>query len=449
LEEVYAYVDSRSEDYVQELVDFLKQPSISAQEIGLFECSRLLQKMMTASGIPTRIMPVEEAPPIVYGELKSKKPARTLLCYGHYDVQPPEPLDEWIYPPFDARIEDGIIYARGATDDKSGVLAFVKAAEAFLNTTGDVPVNLKFVFEGEEEIGSPHLEDWVIENADMLKADGLHCLDGGSDAGSNKPHVAIGNKAILKIELIAHGGTTDVHSNMAAWVANPAWRLVWALASLKAPNERILIDGWYDKMKKLDAKDRKLIKDAAADLDREQLKSDLGVDTLLLNRSSRDLIEYRWWGTTCTINGIVGGYTGEGSKTIVPRVASAKLDFRCPPYLEPAAQLRKLRAHLKRKGFGDIEVKADYRPHPWLTAPTEPISKAVISAATEIFGAAPTVNGCTAEGAFSYNLNIPCVLTGFGPPKPNLHAPNENMPVDYYIRGIKYAASIMQKFATS
>jgi len=435
--------------YVSELIEFLKQPSISAQGIGLIECSDLLKRIMTESGIPTKTMSVTDAPPIVYGELQSKNTARTLLCYGHYDVQPPEPLEDWEYPPFDAEIHDGVIYARGATDDKSGVLAFVKAAEAFLKTRGDVPVNLKFVFEGEEEMGSPHLEDWVIENAKMLKVDGLHCLDGGSDAGSNRPHVAIGNKAILKVELIAHGGTTDVHSNMASWVPNPAWRLIWALAALKAPDEKILVEGWYDKMKKLDASDRKLIKTAATELDRERLKKDLGVDSLLLNRSNEELIRERWWGTTCTINGIVGGYTGAGSKTIVPRAASAKLDFRCPPNMEPAGQLKKLKAHLKRKGFGDIEVKADYRPHPWLTTPTEPIAKAVVAAATEVFGTVPTVNGCTAEGAFSYNLNIPCVLTGFGPPRPNLHAPNENMPIDYYIRGIKYAATIMEKFAAA
>lgn len=449
MKDVYAFVDSMAEKYVEELIVFLKQPSISAQGIGLIECSGLLKRIMTESGIPAKIMPVRDAPPIVYGELRSKKATRTLLCYAHYDVQPPEPLDEWKFPPFDAQVHDGVIYARGATDDKSGVLAFVKAAEAFLKSRGDIPVNLKFVFEGEEEVGSPHLEDWVIENAEMLKADGLHCLDGGSDAGSNRPHVAIGNKAILKVELIAHGGTTDVHSNMAGWVPNPAWRLVWALATLKGSDERILVDGWYDKMKKLDAADRKLIKVAAAELDRGRLRKDLGVDSLLLNRSKEELIRERWWGTTCTINGIVGGYTGTGSKTIVPRTASAKLDFRCPPNMEPADQLKKLSAYLKRKGFGDIEIRADYRPHPWLTAPTEPIAKAVVAAATEIFGTVPTVNGCTAEGAFSYNLNIPCVLTGFGPPKPNLHAPNENMPIDYYIRGIKYAATIMEKFAAA
>jgi acetylornithine deacetylase/succinyl-diaminopimelate desuccinylase-like protein len=447
LDDLYHHIESAREEIVGDLCTLIRQPSISSEGIGLNECAHILRDMMVRSGIRAELSETSGGPPIVYGEVGSRAGKRTLICYAHYDVQPPDPVDEWKHPPFEAVIEDSIIYGRGATDNKGGIIAFVKAAEALLKTNGDVPVNLKFVFEGEEEIGSPHLEDWVIEHSDMLRADGLHSLDGGIDPATGRPRVALGNKAILKVELTCRGPASEVHSNQAAWVVNPAWRLVWALSTLKNSDERILIDGWYDPLEPLSQEDITLLHEIEKDLDEAQLKKELGIDRFLLNRTGFELVKERYFGTTCTINGISSGYVGRGSKTIIPSTATATLDFRCPPPMDPKEQLEKLKKHLVKHGFGDIKVKASMRRHPWTTSLAERISKAVISAAEKVFGTRPVIHGCTAEGFFRYHIGVPAVLTGFGPINANIHAPNENMPVDYLLRGVRYAAAIMQEFS--
>jgi acetylornithine deacetylase/succinyl-diaminopimelate desuccinylase-like protein len=372
---------------------------------------------------------------------------KTLLCYAHYDVQPPGSNDLWRFPPFGAEIDNGIIYARGATDNKSGLLAFVYAAQAFQQVTGKPPVNLKFLFEGEEEVGSPHLGDWVERHLSLVQADAMHCLDGGNEPGTNCIRIALGNKAILYLELHCHGAEKEVHSAEAAWMINPAWRLVKALNSLVDSQGSITIPGWYDDYDPPTEEDIRWLEKALEEYSTKDRKKALGIDRLPPGKSTLDLFVERAFGATCTICGLESGYTGAGGKTAVPVHAMCKLDFRCPPYLDPLKQLEKLKAYLLKNGFEDIEVNVlTARRNPFRTPIDTDIAQAVIAAAKKVYGKVPFVQGVTAEGTILAHLPMPTVLTGFGPVDANLHGPNENIPVKDFIQGIKYAASIMDEF---
>lgn len=432
MQDVYDYIDANADRSVGDLQAFLRQPSISAQNTGLPECARLLRDQLKAYGIQnTRIMPTNGGPEVVYSQIESSGAARTLLCYGHYDVQPPEPLEHWISPPFAAEIHDGAIIARGATDNKSGVHAFMQAAAAFQAVRGEVPVNLKFVFEGEEEIGSPHFEEWVIDHIDMLACEASIGLDGGVHRSSGRPEIHLGIKAILYVELRVRSHAEDFWSGRAQLLkaGSAPWRLVHCLGTIFSPDGEILIDGWYDDWQGPDEDDLRFIREEANLFDRAELARQMGVSDFPYE-TDEDLLKAIHYGASANICGISAGYTGEGSKTIVPSEAAAKLDFRCPPNLEPADQLEKLRAHLQRHGFDDIEVKVHTaRKNPYKTPVREAISQATIKAADIVFGEQPVVMGVSIQGIIKIHVPHPAVLSGFGAPENNLHAPNENMPM--------------------
>ena len=449
LGEVFAYIDAHADDAVTELQTLLRQPSISAQNVGLEPCAELLEAQMVRAGITnTQILPTDGGPPVVVGQLENPAATRTLLCYGHYDVQPPEPLELWHSDPFGAEIKGGVIYARGATDNKSGVLAFVKAAQAYLETQGAPPVNLVFLFEGEEEVGSPHLEAFVEKHKSLLYCDASISLDGGVNRTSLKPEIHLGIKAILYVELRVRGLKADIWSGRAQTVKSPVWRLVHALSSIFDPETgEVLIDGWYDDWEAPDADDERFLREEAAFFDRDEYKRQLGA-AHLSTEDDLDLLRRAHFGASANICGLGAGYTGEGGKTIVPAEAMAKLDFRCPPRLEPERQLEKLKRHLAEHGYGDFEVIVHTaRKNPYKTAAREAISQATIRAAERVFGTPPLVQGVSIQGIIMLSIPHPAVLSGFGAPENNLHAPNENMPVDRFVQGIKYAAAIMHEYA--
>jgi len=448
MDDIYSWIDARQDELVEELQQLLRQPSISAQKIGLEECAAMVQQMMLDAGVSdVQVLPTPGGPAVVYGCVPGVQDDKTLLCYAHYDVQPPGSDDLWSRPPFAAEIHDGVIIARGATDNKSGLLAFVRAAQAFLEVRGQPPISLKFLFEGEEEIGSPHLSAWLDTYADLVQADAMHCLDGGADSGTGRPKVALGNKAILYAELRCQGPASEIHSAESAWVVNPAWRLVQALSTLVDGTGRVIIPGWYDDHDEPSKEDIAWLEKALADFDLDQKLDILGVSSLPPGKTPLDLLVERAFGATGTICGIEAGYTGPGGKTAVPSAAMCKLDFRCPPYLDPLKQLEKLEAHLAAGGFSDVEVHViTARRNPWRTPVNAEIAQAIIRAAESVFGQVPFVQGVTAEGTIISHIPMPTVLTGFGPMKPNLHAPDENISVAEYIRGIKYAATIMEEY---
>ena len=448
MNDIYRWIDDHADALVDELRDYLCVRTISAHNVGMNAGAAATEERMRSAGIEdVQRLPTDGGPDVLFGRLPGAI-EQTLLCYAHYDVQPPGDVEAWHSPPFAAELNDGIIIARGAVDNKSGLLAFVKAAQAFIETRGQPPINLKFLFEGEEEIGSPHLDSWVQQYAELIDADAMHCLDGGVDAGTARPRVALGNRAILYVELHCSGPAQEIHSTDAAWVNNPAWRLVHALHTLVDDDGHILIPGWYDSWDPPSEEDIAWLEKALDGFDPAQKLDALGVSALPADKDARDLLIERCFGATCTICGFESGYTGDGAKTAVPSSATCKIDFRCPPYLEPLEQLTKLETHLAKQGYDDIEVRLiTARPNPWRIPVSAQIAQAVIRAAEQCFGRVPVVHGVTAEAIIIKNLPIPTVLTGFGPPKPNLHAPNENISVEEYLRGIKYAATIMEEYA--
>ncbi|MCB0046534.1 MAG: M20/M25/M40 family metallo-hydrolase [Caldilineaceae bacterium] len=451
MQDIYAWIDAQEDACVAELQALLRQPSISAQQIGLDECAALLKQQMLDNGIAdTRILPVPGGPPIVYGTLAAADPdARTLLCYGHYDVQPPEPLEKWIDPPFSAAIRDGVIYARGATDNKSGVLAFVRAARAFQAMRGELPVNLIFFFEGEEEVGSPHLAPWVADHTELCACDASIGLDGGVNRTSFKPEIHLGIKAILAVELRVKSHAIDFWSGRAQLLQSKSasWRLVHCLNTIFSPDGRILIDGWYDDLLPPDEDDLYYLGQELAHFDRAELARQLGLSADFPYDDDLELLKAIHYGASCNIAGLAAGYAGENMKTIVPAEAVAKLDFRCPPKLEPIDQLVKLEAHLEKHGFDDVEITVHTaRGNPYKTPVAEDISQAVIRAADAVWGEEPLVMGVSTQGVIMVSVPHPAVLSGFGAAENNLHAPNENMPITRYLQGIKFAATIFENF---
>ena len=448
MQKIYDHIDANVDEYIRDLQRFVQQPSVSAQNIGLQDCADLVVEMMHADGLPARQYPLKAGPPVIIGHIPSEKSRKTLLCYSHYDVQPPEPIEAWTHGgPWSGAVVDGVLYGRGATDNKSGVLAFNKAAKAFLQVRGEVPVGLKFIIEGEEEIGSPNLGEWAARNKELLEADGMHCLDGSVEIGPDVPDVSLGLKSILFVELVARGPRKDVHSLNFPLVPNPVWDLIHALSTIMDRDRNILIEDWAEGIWQLGPDDEQQILDKAARIDTAEMKREWGIDSFVLGRDGADAVRARAYEPTANIQGLIAGYTGPGTKTIVPNEARARLDFRLIPNMQPDAAIRKIKAHLEKHGFGHIEVRAfDGAEPPYKISVKEDISQAIIAAATEVYGELPVVNGVSAEGAILRHVWIPCVLTGFANPGANLHAPDENIHIDMYLKGIKYAAAIMEHF---
>ncbi|MCB0068876.1 MAG: M20/M25/M40 family metallo-hydrolase, partial [Caldilineaceae bacterium] len=223
LQTAFDWIDAHRDEAIADLQRFVQQKSVSAQNIGLEECAQLVVAMMHADGLDATAYPTPGGPPCIIGHVPSRSSDKTLLAYAHYDVQPEEPVEKWSYPPYGGVVDKGRLWGRGATDNKSGVLAFTKGAKAWLQTRGDLPVNVKFITEGEEEIGSIHLGPFIEANPELVRADAMHCLDGGVDPSSMVPDIDLGLKSVLFVELVARGANADIHSLNAPLLPSPAW----------------------------------------------------------------------------------------------------------------------------------------------------------------------------------------------------------------------------------
>jgi acetylornithine deacetylase/succinyl-diaminopimelate desuccinylase-like protein len=348
---VAAYVTDNRDRILGDFRTLLKQPSVSAQARGISECANLLEGFMVHAGIETEMIRLPDGHPVLLGKGRSNKSKRTLFFYGHYDVQPPEPLEEWTTDPFGAELKDGKLLARGASDSKNNVMALVKTVEAYLQTIGDLPVNLKFLFEGEEEISSPHLPQFVKENKAKLAADAVVCYDGGMD-DSGRPGIDLGLKGILYVELRAKKAKVDLHSSRAPIAPNPAWRIIWALNTIKGPDEKIRVEGWYDRLHQRSAAEVELLKKIP--FDEQKQKSELGLSAFLLDRRGLNALQAYLFEPTCTVCGFLTGYTADGPKTVLPGKAMAKLDFRLVFDQNREELLEKLNGHLRKHHFEDV-----------------------------------------------------------------------------------------------
>jgi len=449
LEKIFNYIDANYEKFIKDLVRLVKQPSVSAKKEGLKECAEIVERMMKEVGLSTKIIPEKDGNPVVFGEIKGKKAKKTLLFYDHYDVQPPEPLEEWICDPFSGVIRDGKIYGRGVSDNKGDFVSRLKAVQAFLETEDSLPVNIKFVIEGEEEIGSIHLLEVIEKNKELFSADAAIWEFGETDR-HGRPRIYLGLKGVLSVELRAKGASRDMHSSNAPLIPNPAWYLVWALNTLKNEKDEILIEGFYDDVKKPSAEEIAYVKKIP--FEEEEEKRDLGLKNFLHNLSGLDAVKTLLFQPTCTINGLLSGYTASGSKTVLPNKALVKLDLRLVPEQRAKDVFDKLVKHLKTHGFGDIEVIQQGSTEPTRTPPSDKFVQTVIRAAEKVYRQKavvyPTSQASGPMHLFRNYLGYPVVSVGCAHEESRGHAPNENITVKGFIEGTKFMATIIKDFAT-
>lgn len=443
LKRVYDYVDRNASVFLEDLFCLLRQPSISTRDEGVKECAELLARLMRDVGIKTTVYPTEHHP-VVYGEI-GPDGAPTMLIYGHYDVQPPEPLELWNSNPFDPVVRDGKIYARGSSDNKGQLFAHVKGVQSFLAVRGELPLKVKFIFEGEEEISSPSLEPFVKAHRDLLQAN--VCIFSDSHIHENgRPLVVLGLKGMLYVEITVRGANRDLHSMRAAAVPSPVWRLVHLLATLKGEDGLVRIPGFYDDVRPLLPEEIAAVE--AIPLDKEALLKDLGIDSLLINRHGDDYYKNMIFEPTCNISGLTAGYQGPGSKTVLPAQASAKLDLRLVPDQKPEKILALLKEHLARNGYGDAEVKALGFLEPSRTPINHPLVDVARRAVADAFGVEPYIypgiGGAGPNYIFEKYLKVPCLTIPFAAADQNNHAPNESLTIDGYLTGIKTAAALIE-----
>lgn len=446
MKEVFDRIDSNKEKAVQTLVRLASQPSVAASGQGIEECAKLVEKLLEEVGANPRIFDVGEGSPVVAGEIRSRKnPRKTVLFYNHYDVQPPEPLDLWETPPFTPTIKDGKVYGRGVADDKGELTGRLNLTKAFLEVLGDVPCNFKFLFEGEEEIGSVHLSHYLKKYPEIFEADAVIWEFGGVDH-KDRPNVVLGVKGILYVQLTAKHAKRDAHSSIGAIVENPAWRLVGALNSIKQ-GDRILIPGWYDDVRKLTKEELILIRKQPYDA--SAVKRDLGIHSFIGNMGVEEAKRALVNKPTCTICGLDSGYTGPGSKTVLPSEAFAKIDFRLVPEQDPEDLVRKLKRHLGKHGYGDVKVTYSEGEKAKRTSHKEPIAMAARESAKAVYGTSPVVTVSSAGTGPMYLFEAPSVAIGGGHPFSHAHAPNENVRLDLFAKGMKWVADTVNRFAAS
>jgi len=440
------HVRAHAREYIDELKALVRLPTVSAQGSAIPETADAVLARARRAGIAAEALRVAGGPPTIVGETGTG--ARTLLVYDHYDVQPPDPLDEWMTPPFEPVEHGGMLYGRGVSDNKGNLMARLQAIEAYRATLGELPLRVRVLFEGEEEIGSEHLAAFVAAHGDRLAADGCVWEAGYKDA-AGRPTISLGLKGIAYFELRVRGPKRDVHSSQATIIPNPAWRLVWALGTLKDANDTITIDGLMEHVRTPSADDVALLE--RLPYDEAEVKRIHGIGWFVRGLTGTPLKLKHFFEPTCTICGLASGYSGPGSKTVLPAVASAKLDFRLVPDLEPDLVARLLRAHLDRRGFGDVEIIPLHGERPSRWPADSGVARAAIAACRDAYGTEPVVYPLmVGSGPMSQvcdALGIPAVGFGGGNAASANHAPNENIAVSDYVDHIRAFGRFLHSFA--
>ncbi len=437
----HSYINRETRRFRTELFDFLRIPSIStdpAHAADVAEAAEWLRARMVQAGLKAVIEPTD-GHPVVVGRYRARTAdAPTLLVYGHYDVQPPEPLEPWTSPPFEPELRDGRIWGRGAADDKSQIFLQIGAAEAALATTG-LPVNLILLFEGEEEIGSPSLVPWVAEHAEELAADHVLIADSMMFA-PGRPSLIFGMRGIAYFEIEATIGTTDLHSGQyGGAVPNPANALAAVIASMHEGG-RVAIDGFYDDVVMPPEHVRENWRWLGFD---EAAFRETAGGAAPVGEPGYSTPERLWVRPALDVNGLISGYTGAGKKTVLPSSALAKLSTRLVPDQDPARIETLLREHVARVAPEGVrfEVRALQHNRPWRDDPDAPLFRAAAGALEDVFGTEPVrvTHGGTLPIApeLRDTLHAPVAVMGFALPGANMHAPDEWFAVDHLEKGMK------------
>ncbi len=456
-------VDEKMDELISDLQILIRQHSVSAINDGLEECAQLLSRMVNKAGIKAELLYLNKLdsgvnnknyltiPPLVFGEVKSKSNpfGKTILFYNHYDVQPIDPIEEWDEDPFSGKVEGNLIFGRGSSDDKGELITRLKAVEFFLKQTGDVPCNIKFLIEGEEEIGSPNLNKYLLKYSDKFLCD-LVIWESGYIDNKGRAIISLGQKGILNIEMKVQGPTCDVHPSLSTIIVNPAWKLVNILSLLYDGQGKILIDGWYDDVEHLTDCDLQQLEKEFYDED--SFKKEYGINKFIDNATGPEIKKKLAIEPTCNISGLFSGYVDKGVKTIIPSTASAKIDFRLVPYMDPKSQFNKLVSYLRLKGYSEDELEITLLSgEPAYRTPIgNQYVDLVIDAAKKIFN--DVILNISSPGTgpmymFKKILSVDSICIGSTILPNKMHSPNEFTNIDLLNKATKCFIEIIKEIS--
>ena len=443
-----AYLEAHANDAQRLLEVLCRQPSVVAQNLGMAEMADLIETLLGEIGFKTQRLYAEGAPPAIYGELRGRSDY-TILLYNHYDVQPPEPLELWHTPPFEPTERDGKLYARGVADNKAEIASRLTAIRALQTVYGELPITVRWILEGEEEIGSPHFGAIAKTYSTLLQADG--CLwEGSGFDPTQRPQLGLGTKGLLYVQLDIQGTGIDAHSGSAPILPSAAWRLVQALATLRTPEGQIRIPGFYDAVVPPSAAQLSALIDQP-DQD-AQLREAFKVERFVDDLSGAELRKREAFTPTCNIAGLVSGYTGEGPKTVLPAKAMAKIDFRLVPEQDPQDILTKFQAHLATAGYSDIRITAFEKADPFVTPIDNPFVKRIATIAESFAGKRPSISplaGGTLPflGELGRYVGVPGLAAPDNPVYwgSGAHAPNEHIRLDDLDRAVRFGCYLFME----
>jgi acetylornithine deacetylase/succinyl-diaminopimelate desuccinylase-like protein len=454
MERVVDFINVNRDRYVEELKQYLAIPSISALPQHAADVRRAAEwtaDELRRVGLQNVKLIETPGNPVVYGDWLGAEGAPTILFYGHYDVQPVDPVDQWVSPPFEATVRDGEIYARGSADDKGQVFMHIKAVEAHLKQTGRLPLNIKFFIEGEEEVGSVHLDDFVRSHKPDLAADVVVISDSPMfDRGI--PSICYGLRGLTYFQIDVRGTKTDLHSgSFGGAVANPAMVLAQILTQMKDRSGRIRIPGFYDDVRELSPAERAEWKKLP--FNETKYRKELGAPKLF-GETGYTTLERVWARPTFEVNGLLSGFTGDGAKTVLPATAMAKVSMRLVPDQDPKKIGDLFEAYLRKVAPKTVELKIT-RMHggkPWMTEFDNKYVRAAGRAIERGFGQRPVFNreggSIPVVSTFQEELGLPSVLFGVGLPDENAHAPNEKLDLGNFHNGIIASAFLYEEIAS-
>jgi acetylornithine deacetylase/succinyl-diaminopimelate desuccinylase-like protein len=452
---VVDFINTNRDRYLGELKDYLAIPSISSlpeHTADVRRCAEWTADEMRRIGLQNVRVIDTAGHPVVYGDWLGATGAPTMLFYGHYDVQPVDPLELWTSPPFEATVRDGEIYARGSADDKGQIFMHFKAIEAHMKQNGRLPVNIKIILEGEEEVGSKHLDPFVREHRDDLKADVVVISDSPMfDRGV--PSICYGLRGLVYFQIDLRGTKSDLHSgSFGGAVANPAFVIAQVLSQMKDKSGRVKIAGFYDDVRPLREEERAEFRKLP--FNETRWRKELGAPRLH-GEAGYSTLERIWGRPTFEVNGLLSGFTGEGSKTVIPAVAMAKVSMRLVPDQDPDKIADLFEAYVRKVTPKTVELTVT-RMHggkPWMTEFDNPYVQAAGRAIEKGFGKRPVFNreggSIPVVSTFQEVLGVPSVLFGVGLPDENAHAPNEKLDVNNFHNGIIASAHLYQELASS
>ncbi|MFF0826608.1 M20/M25/M40 family metallo-hydrolase [Brevibacillus sp. NPDC003359] len=451
-EQVVGIVQENLPQAIEKLKQYLRFPTVSAQHKAIPETVEYVVKMIHEVGGETKVLDNLGGNPVVYAFFAAGTEgdaSKTILFYDHYDVQPPEPFHEWNTEPFDPTIIDGKLYARGAADNKGDLVARLTAIHILQQQAGGLPCNIKFLIEGEEEIGSPNLEPYLREYKDLFQADACIWEFGGKDENERISMVA-GIKGMAYLELTCVGADIDMHSSVGAYVDNAAWRLVQALATMKNQQNEILVEGFFDGIEEPTADEKKVVSELP--FSEEATTALYGLKRPLITAAnSVDPREAMVFHPTMTICGLESGYTGEGAKTVLPKSAKAKLDCRLVPGQDPQHIMNCIEHHLEKHGFTDMTVTMINGQKAYRSDFHHPFVAHVLDSARVIYEHEPVLSpnaaGTGPMYIFGEQLKLPVVSTGVGWVGCKVHAPNESIRLKDFEEGIAHMVVMLSGFA--